>query len=161
RDCRAADKCDEFPPPHGADPKAKDHGRSIADLVWGGGVHRGKQHAPDGHPTFAERDVMECGLTKPASLRLDVEGPDHLAPLVGLFADELTEVGGRACKQYAAHFSQPRLDLRVSKARVDCIVEFLDEFGRRVLGCTETQPRAGLVTCYELANRRNIRQSLQ
>src|SRR5262249_15471075 len=58
---------------------------------------------------------MECGLTKPASLRLDVEGPDHLAPLVGLFGDELTEVGGRACKQYAAHFSQPRLDLRVSK----------------------------------------------
>src|SRR5215468_10822553 len=104
---------------------------------------------------------MECGLTKPASLRLDVEGPDHLAPLVGLFGDELTEVGGRACKQYAAHFSQPCLDLRVSKARVDCVVEFLDEFGRRVLGCTETQPRAGLVTCYELANRRNIRQSLQ
>src|SRR5215831_19038672 len=99
-------------------------------------------------PLFAERDVMECGLTKPASLRLDVEGPDHLAPLVGLFGEELTEVGGRACKQYAAHFSQPRLDLRVSKARVDCVVEFLDEFGRRVLGCTETQPRAGLVTCY-------------
>src|SRR5262245_22849272 len=28
----AADKCDEFPPPHGADPKAKDHGRSIAGV---------------------------------------------------------------------------------------------------------------------------------
>src|SRR5262245_65660113 len=104
---------------------------------------------------------MECGLTKPASLRLDVEGPDHLAPLVGLFGYELTEVGGRACKQYAAHFSQPRLDVRVSKARVDCIVEFLDEFGRRVLGCTETQPRAGLVTCYEPANGRKIAHSHQ
>src|SRR5215470_15860203 len=28
----AADKCDEFPPPHGAYPKAKDHGSSIAGL---------------------------------------------------------------------------------------------------------------------------------
>ena len=26
----AAEKCDEFPPPHGAYPKAKDHGSSIA-----------------------------------------------------------------------------------------------------------------------------------
>ena len=28
----AADKCDEVPPPHGAYPKAKDHGPSIADV---------------------------------------------------------------------------------------------------------------------------------
>src|SRR5262249_14546390 len=28
----AAEKCDEVPPPHGAYPKAKDHGRSIAGL---------------------------------------------------------------------------------------------------------------------------------
>src|SRR5262249_41924489 len=28
----AADKCDEVPPPHGAYPKAKDHGLSIAGL---------------------------------------------------------------------------------------------------------------------------------
>src|SRR5262249_30647164 len=27
----AADECDEVPPPHGADPKAKDHGLTIAD----------------------------------------------------------------------------------------------------------------------------------
>src|SRR5262245_17904424 len=32
---RAAEKCDEFPPPHGAYPKAKDHGRSIAGLGVG------------------------------------------------------------------------------------------------------------------------------
>src|SRR5262249_47711852 len=31
----AAEKRDEFPPPHGAYPKAKDHGRSIADLEVG------------------------------------------------------------------------------------------------------------------------------
>src|SRR5262249_9089355 len=31
----AAEKCDEFPPPHGAYPKAKDHGRTIAGLGVG------------------------------------------------------------------------------------------------------------------------------
>src|SRR5262249_60379191 len=31
----AAEKRDEFPPPHGAFPKAKDHGRSIAGLGVG------------------------------------------------------------------------------------------------------------------------------
>src|SRR5262249_5025433 len=35
RYCRAAVKCDEFPTPHGAYPKAKDHGRSIAVLAVG------------------------------------------------------------------------------------------------------------------------------
>jgi hypothetical protein len=67
-----------------------------------------------------------------ASVRLDVGRADHLAPLIGLFGDELAELGGRARKQYAAHFSEPRLDLGISKARVDCVVEFLDDFGRRV-----------------------------
>jgi len=32
---RATNNGDEFPPPHGADPKAKDHGRSIAGLRSG------------------------------------------------------------------------------------------------------------------------------
>src|SRR6516165_10687366 len=32
RSRRAAGKCDKFPPPHGAYPKAKDHGLSIAGL---------------------------------------------------------------------------------------------------------------------------------
>jgi len=35
RYCRAAEKCDELPPPHGAYPKAKDHGRSIAGVDVG------------------------------------------------------------------------------------------------------------------------------
>src|SRR5262245_23039967 len=105
---------------------------------------------------------MECGLTKPASLRLDVEGPDHLAPLLGFVDDELTKIARRASKHGSAEgFGKASLDLGVAKAGVDFLVELVDDVSRRVLGCTETQPRAGLVTCYELANRRNIRQSLQ
>src|SRR5215813_1980417 len=38
----AADKCDEVPPPHGAYPKAKDHGPSIAGLGVGSGRHHSK-----------------------------------------------------------------------------------------------------------------------
>src|SRR5262249_45260135 len=36
----AAEKCDELPPPHGAYPKAKDHGRSIAGVGGGRSVAR-------------------------------------------------------------------------------------------------------------------------
>jgi hypothetical protein len=34
----------------------------------------------------------------PASVRLDVEGPVHLAPLFGFVGDELSKVGGRTCE---------------------------------------------------------------
>ena len=36
----AAEKCDEFPPPHGVDPKAKDHGTKYSRCWWGGSVAR-------------------------------------------------------------------------------------------------------------------------
>src|SRR5262249_48637567 len=35
------------------------------------------------------------GMSRAGLLRLDVGGPDHLAPLLGLVGDELAEVGGR------------------------------------------------------------------
>ena len=40
------------------------------------------------------------------SLRLSAGRLDHLAPLLGFFGDELTEVGGRAPKRHAAHLSK-------------------------------------------------------
>src|SRR5262249_46897958 len=39
----AAEKCDEFPPPHGAYPKAKDHGLKYSRSRWLSGVHRNKK----------------------------------------------------------------------------------------------------------------------
>jgi hypothetical protein len=44
-----------------------------------------------------------------ASLRLDVEGPDHLAPLLGFVGDELGEVSRRARKRRAAEVGSLRL----------------------------------------------------
>ena len=42
---------------------------------------------------------MECRAA--ASVRLDVEGPDDVAPLLRFVGDELAEVGGRARKHSA------------------------------------------------------------
>src|SRR5436309_3426116 len=70
-----------------------------------------------------ERDVMEyrpdSGL---ASLRLDVEGPDDVAPLLGFVGDELAKVGGREREHVAAQVGKPRLDLGISEASVDLLV---------------------------------------
>jgi hypothetical protein len=39
------------------------------------------------------------------SVRLDVRRPDHLAPLLGFLGNELSEIGGRACKDRVAQVS--------------------------------------------------------
>src|SRR5262245_33963052 len=60
RDYTAADKCDEFPPPHGADPKVKDHGRSIAGLEvgqWRASQSKGRPMTTQRHP--ASRSALE------------------------------------------------------------------------------------------------------
>src|SRR4051812_28558112 len=54
-----------------------------------------------------------------------------------------------------------RLQFRIDEAGIDLFVELVDDVGGRVLGRTETLPPAGLITRYELADRRNVRQSLQ
>jgi hypothetical protein len=44
-------------------------------------------------------------------LRLDVEGPDHVTPLLGFVGDVLSEVRGRAHKRCAAQVSKPNVVL--------------------------------------------------
>jgi hypothetical protein len=45
---------------------------------------------------------MECPRAVIGLLRLDVGGPDHLGPLLGISDDELAELGGPA-KETSAH----------------------------------------------------------
>src|SRR6516165_3863091 len=66
------------------------------------------------------------------SLRLDAGELDHLAPLFGLFGDELAEVGRRAWKWGGAPLGKPRLHLGIGKGRVDLRVELLDDVSGRV-----------------------------
>src|SRR5262249_54515780 len=96
-----------------------------------------------------------------ASVRLDVEGPDHLAPLFGFLGDQLAEVSGRTRKHRAAEVSEMGLHLRVVESRVDLLVELLDDLGRRVLGYADAIPVAGLITRYEFRDGWNIRQRLR
>ena len=49
-----------------------------------------------------QRDLWNIDPTADrASLRLDVGGPDHLAPFLGFVGDELAEIGGRECEHVA------------------------------------------------------------
>jgi hypothetical protein len=44
-------------------------------------------------PHFRRTGVTEYLAGARGSLRLNVEGPDHLAPFLGLVGDELAEIG--------------------------------------------------------------------
>src|SRR4029077_14226396 len=58
-------------------------------------------------PSPVQADAAEIGTA--ASVRLDVEGPDDVAPLLGFLSDELDR--GRAGKNRAAQLAKPRLKL--------------------------------------------------
>src|SRR5262249_5995568 len=74
---------------------------------------------------FVERDVMEDLPGLPGSIRFDARELHHLAPLFGLFGDELAEVGRRAWKCGGAPLGKPRLHLGIGKGRVDLRVELV------------------------------------
>ena len=56
-------------------------------------------------------------------LRLDVGGPDHLAPFLSLVGDELGEVGGRTREHGAAEVGKSCLHLGIGEGRIDLLVE--------------------------------------
>ena len=93
-------------------------------------------------PAIRRTGLME---RQPGSLRLDVGRPDHLASFVGLFGDELAEVGGRDDKRRASQVGKPCLDFGIGKARVDFLVELLDDLGRRGFRCADAEPETPLM----------------
>ena len=91
------------------------------------------------------------------SLRLDVEGPDDVAPLLRFVGDELAEIGWRPLKDRCAQGGKSRLDLGISEGGIDFLVELVDDLGRRVLGNADTVPAAGLVVRHKFAQGWNVR----
>src|SRR6266550_9494859 len=85
-------------------------------------------------------DVTEYPASEAVSLRLDVGIPDHVAPLLGVVDNELAKLGGREREHVATQISKPRLDLRISKASVDLLVELVDDLGRRGPRCADAVP---------------------
>src|SRR5215510_15997092 len=69
---------------------------------------------------FAERALWNIDSGS-ASVHFDVEGADHLAPLLGFVSDELCEVGGRERECVAAQVGKPRFELGIGKASVDLL----------------------------------------
>src|SRR5262245_34321467 len=115
-------------------------------------------------PRFAKRNVIESSFRSSAetsSLRLDVGGPDHLAPFLGVVGDELAELERRPRQRRAAEVSETDLHLRVVESRVDLLVELVDDLGRRGLRCAEAVPNTPLVAQQELTHGRDIRQRVR
>jgi hypothetical protein len=90
------------------------------------------------------------------SLRLDVGRPDHLPPLLGFVGDQLAKVGGRAGEQHA-QIIEPRLCLWIGEARVDLLVEPVDDLDRRSLWCANAELGNRLIPRHELAHGRDVR----
>src|SRR5262249_22513089 len=82
-------------------------------------------------------------------------------PFFGFVGYELAKVGGRADKWCASEVSQPRLDFGIGEARVDLLVELVDDLGWRGLGCADAEPIACLVPRQELPHARDVRQGLR
>src|SRR3954452_12732192 len=107
------------------------------------------------HPTvlvrvdgFRQRSlwkVFPISSAETSSLRLDVGGPDHLAPFLGFFGDQLAELNRRSRQRRAAEVSETGLHLRVVESRVDLLVELVDDLGPRGLRYAEAVPITPLV----------------
>src|SRR5262249_27585209 len=93
-----------------------------------------------------------------ASLRLDVGSPDHLAPFLGFLRNEFPEIGGRARKHSAAKVGKAPAHRRIDEARIDLVVELIDDLDGCVLWNADAIPLAGLVARQELTQGRKVRQ---
>ena len=69
----------------------------------------------------------------PASLWLDVGRPDHLAPLLSIFDNELAKLHNCHRLWNAPHLGESRYHLGVAEASINVFVELVDDISRRVL----------------------------
>src|SRR5262245_47944814 len=83
--------------------------------------------------------LSEMPVTR-RSFRLDAGELDHLAPLLGLIGNELSELDRAHRHGHMAYLSHPRLDLGFDEAGVDLTIERLDDLGRRTTRGDNTNP---------------------
>src|SRR5260221_5874679 len=70
---------------------------------------------------------MSCSY--PWSVDFGAGELDHLGPLLCICADECAEVCGRACKHRVAEVDDTRLHPGIGEARIDLLVELVDDLG--------------------------------
>src|SRR5262249_20909589 len=119
------------------------------------------QRSPMPRQRLSSTDVTEYWIGTAVSVGLDVGGPDHLAPFVGFFGDQLAELGRRSRQRRAAEVSETGLHLRIGESRVDLFVELVDDLGRRGPWYAEAVPITHLVARQELTHGRDVRQCLR
>src|SRR5262245_30642530 len=107
---------------------------------------------------FAYRALRNIGSGSAASVWLDVRGPDHLGPFVGLIGDEPAEVGRRARDHHAAPILNPLSDFGIGKGRVYFLIEFLDDPRWCGLRRADAVPAGYLVARQKTLHGRDVRQ---
>src|SRR5947199_4311011 len=119
------------------------------------------QRSPMPRQRLSSTDVTEHWIGLPHQSALMLEGPDHLAPLFGFLGDEPAKVCGRDDKRLASKVGKPCLHLGIGEARVDLLVELLDDARRRVLGYADAIPVARLIARHELTHGRDVWQRVR
>src|SRR5262249_27002951 len=72
-----AEKCDEFPPPHGAYPKAKDHGTKYSRCWSGSGARIAIKRSPYDRVGIIEAGRAACPECRPCSRDPQLERPTY------------------------------------------------------------------------------------
>src|SRR5204863_8356107 len=83
---------------------------------------------------FAERVLRDIRPGSRGSLRLDVGGPDHLAPLLGFGGEELAKFGRLTGKRCIAQIAESRFHLGAHETRIGLPFEPSDDVRRRIPG---------------------------
>src|SRR6516225_8527641 len=94
-------------------------------------------------------------------LWLDVGGPDHLGPFLGLSGNERPEIGRRAGNEHAAEIGELGFELGIVKSGIDLAIELIDDRGRRIRGRAEAEKCARLIARHELTHAGKVRQPLR
>ena len=110
----------------------------------------------DEHQPLAERNLWNARGVR--LLRLNVGCSDHLGPLLGIVGNELAKFSGCARKHDAAQVAELSFQLGIGDGLVDLFVELGDDLGGRVLGSADAEPRACLISRYNLSDGRHVRQ---
>src|SRR5262245_41805317 len=92
------------------------------------------------------------------SVRFDLGRPDHLGPLIGIFADEFRELGARTAKNRIAGIVDTCSELGISKTGIHFCVELVQDFDQSIARRANSLPTDSLVIRYELSHRWNVGQ---
>jgi len=91
-------------------------------------------------------------------LRLDIGRTNDFAPFLRFIGDELGEIGRRACKRGGTPLDEAGLYVGIVQARIDRLVQLVDDLGRRAFRRRYAAPEARLVARHEFGHRRDVRQ---